>query len=72
MYIIYLLFKLFMRKILSLSVTYVQILPLSSNGRKEIMEALEEFKLFIGKNEINQLFEFIEKVDEPHYKQLPK
>lgn len=61
-----------MRKILSLSVTYVQILPLSSNGRKEIMEALEEFKLFIGKNEINQLFEFIEKVDEPHYKQLPK
>ena len=61
-----------MRKILSLSVTYVQILPLSSNRRKEIMEALEEFKLFIGKNEINQLFEFIEKVDEPHYKQLPK
>ena len=52
-----------MRKILSLSVAYVQILPLSSNGRKEIMEALEEFKLFIGKNEINQLFEFIEKVD---------
>ena len=23
-------------------------------------------------SEINQLFEFIEKVDEPHYKQLPK
>lgn len=38
----------------------------------EDLEALEEFKLFIGKNEINQLFEFIEKVDEPHYKQLPK
>ena len=40
--IINLLFKLFMRKILSLSVIYVQILPLSSNGRKEIMEALKE------------------------------
>lgn len=40
--IINLLFKLFIRKILSLSVTYVQILPLSSNDRKGIMEALKE------------------------------
>lgn len=31
-----------MRKILSLSVIYVKILPLSSNVRKEIMEALKE------------------------------
>lgn len=38
----------------------------------EDLEALEEFKLFIGKNELMQLFEFIEKVDEAHYKQLPK
>lgn len=38
----------------------------------EDLEALEEFKLFVGKNEINQLFEFIKKVDEAHYKQLPK
>lgn len=38
----------------------------------EDLEALEEFKLFIGKNEINQLFEFIKKADELHYNQLPK
>lgn len=56
--IINLLFKLFMRKILSLSVIYVQILPLSSNDRKEIMEALKEILI---KNEWFKDIEDLEK-----------
>lgn len=57
--IINLLFKLFMHKILSLSVTYVQILPLSSNGRKEIMEALKEILIkneWFTKQEVEETF----------------
>lgn len=48
-----------MRKILSLSVTYVQILPLSSNGRKEIMEALKEILFkneWFTKQEVEETF----------------
>ena len=57
--IINLLFKLFIRKILSLSVTYVQILPLSSNDRKEIMEALKEILIkneWFTKQEVEETF----------------
>ena len=58
--IINLFFKLFIRKILSLSVTYVQILPLSSNGRKEIMEALKEIliknKWFTKKQDLDKIW----------------
>lgn len=48
-----------MRKILSLSVTDVQILPLSSNGRKEIMEALKEILIkneWFTKQEVEETF----------------
>ncbi len=48
-----------MRKILSLSVTDVQILPLSSNGRKEIMEALKEILIkneWFSKQEVEEIF----------------
>ena len=47
-----------MRKILSLSVIYVQILPLNSNGRKKIMEALKEILI---KNEWFKDIEDLEK-----------
>lgn len=49
-----------MHKILSLGVTDVQILPLSSNGRKEIMEALKEIliknKWFTKKQDLNKIW----------------
>lgn len=52
-------FTLFMRKILSLSVTYAQRLPLSSTGRKEIMEALKEILIkneWLTKQEVEEIF----------------
>ena len=48
-----------MRKILSLSVIYVQILPLSSNDRKEIMEALKEILVkneWFTEQEVEEIF----------------
>lgn len=36
----------------------------------EDLEALEEFKLFITKNEINQLFDFIKAIDKKHYDEI--
>lgn len=49
-----------MHKILPLGVTDVQILPLSSNGRKEIMEALKEIliknKWFTKKQDLNKIW----------------
>lgn len=53
-------FPLFMHKILSLGVTDVRILPLSSNGRKEIMEALKEIliknKWFTKKQDLDKIW----------------
>ena len=48
-----------MRKIVSLSITDVQILPISSNGRKEIMEALKEILIkneWFTKQEVEEIF----------------
>ena len=38
----------------------------------EDLETLEEFKLFVTKNEIEQLFNFIKLIDEPHYNEIIK
>ena len=38
----------------------------------EDLEALEEFKLFVTKNEIEQLFKFIKLIDEKHYDEIMK
>ena len=35
------------------------------------LDALEDFKVFVGKKEVKQLFDFIQKVDNEHYTQLP-
>lgn len=63
-----------MRKILSLSVIYVQILPLNSNGRKEIMEALKEILIkneWFSEQDIEDFFTekiktCIKNCDSPH------
>ena len=42
----------------------------SHTEETEDIEALEEFKLFVTKKEIRQLFDFIKLIDEKHYNEL--
>lgn len=53
---------------------YLQDIANASSHTEECedLEALEEFKLFVTKNEIEQLFNFIKLVDEPHYNEIMK
>lgn len=51
---------------------YLQDIANASSHTEECedLEALEEFKLFITKNEILQLFNFIKLIDENHYNEI--
>lgn len=51
---------------------YLQDIANASSHTEECedLEALEEFKLFITKNEIKQLFDFIKAIDEKHYNEI--
>ena len=53
---------------------YLQDIANASSHTEECedLEALEEFKLFVTKKEIEQLFNFIKLVDEPHYNEIIK
>lgn len=52
---------------------YLQDIANASSHTEESqdLDVMEEFKLFVGKDEINQLFEFIKLVDEKHFNNLP-
>lgn len=51
---------------------YLQDIANASSHTEECedLETLEEFKLFVTKNEIEQLFNFIKLIDEPHYNEI--
>lgn len=51
---------------------YLQDIANASSHTEECedLETLEEFKLFVTKNEIHQLFEFIKVIDEKHYNEI--
>lgn len=53
---------------------YLQDIANASSHTEECedLEALEEFKLFVTKNEIEQLFNFIKIIDEKHYNEIMK
>lgn len=56
------------------SYKYLQDIANASSHTDECedLDGLEEFKLLVGKGEVQQLFDFIKKVDEPHFNQLPR
>lgn len=51
---------------------YLQDIANASSHTEECedLESLEEFKLFVTKNEIEQLFNFIKLIDEKHYNEI--
>ena len=51
---------------------YLQDIANASSHTEECedLETLEEFKLFVTKNEIEQLFNFIKLIDEKHYDEI--